>query len=71
MSPEEYNEPKFNDDILYYVDIREHLKLVEKGVSHKESRYINRALRGIAAVRKRLNDAVLRRLLITTFPPGQ
>ena len=69
-SSEKPKEKEKDADVITYEDIREHLKLVEKGVSHKESRYINRALRGIAAVRKRLNDAVLRRLLITTFPPG-
>ena len=52
------------------IDIREQLKLIEKGVSQKESRFINRALRKLLSVRKRLNDTVLRRLLMLTFPPG-
>lgn len=53
------------------VDIREQLKLIEKGVSQKESRFINRALRKLLSIRKRLNDTVLRRLLMVTFISGE
>lgn len=59
------------DIIVQCVDIREQLKFIEKGVSQKESRFINRALRKLLSIRKRLNDTVLRRLLMVTFPPGE
>ena len=60
-----------SDYIDTFVDIREQLKLIEKGVSQKESRFINRALRKLLSIRKRLNDTVLRRLLMVTFISGE
>ena len=59
--------------VLWYVllDAREALKLVEKGVTHKEAWYISRGVRSIQTIRKRQNDAVLRRLIIAYFPAGK
>lgn len=59
------------DITAHCVDIREQLKLIEKGVLQRESRFINRALRKLLSIRKRLNDTVLRRLLMVTFPSGK
>lgn len=59
------------DITTHCVDIREQLKLIEKGVLQRESRFINRALRKLLSIRKRLNDTVLRRLLMVTFPSGK
>ena len=53
-----------------FLDAREALKLVEKGVTHKETWYISRGVRSIHTIRKRQNDAVLRRLIVAYFPTG-
>lgn len=36
----------------------------------KEPRFVNRALRSLPVLRKRINDNVLRRLVLTCYPPG-
>ena len=51
-------------------DAREALKLVERGVTHKEAWYISRGVRSIHTIRKRQNDTVLRRLIVAYFPTG-
>ncbi|XP_065920620.1 26S proteasome non-ATPase regulatory subunit 3-like [Dysidea avara] len=60
--------PEKDKDLLTFEDAREALKLVEKGVTHKEAWYISRGVRSIQTIRKRQNDAVLRRLIIAYFP---
>ena len=45
------------------------MKLIERGVVQKESRYIIRALRSIQKLRKQLNDNVLWNLL-SSLPTG-
>ena len=52
-------------------DIREHLKSVERGVTQKEPRFINRAVRGLQSLRKRVNSNVLRRVLLIHYPPSK
>ena len=50
------------------LDIREQMKLIERGVNQKELRYINRALRCIQALRKKTNDTILRRVTVAYYP---
>lgn len=51
-----------------FLDIREQMKLIERGVNQKELRYINRALRCIQTLRKKTNDAILRRVTVAYYP---
>lgn len=44
------------------------MKLIERGVNQKEMRFINRALRCIQALRKKTNDAILRRVTVAYYP---
>ncbi|CAI8036144.1 26S proteasome non-ATPase regulatory subunit 3 [Geodia barretti] len=55
-------------DLLTFEDVREQMKLIERGVNQKEVRYINRALRGIQSLRKKTNDAILRRVTVAYYP---
>jgi 26S proteasome regulatory subunit N3 len=57
-------------DMLTVEDIREQLKLIERGVLQKESRYIIRAVRSIQKLRKHVNDNVLWKS-ISNLPPGK
>ena len=52
-------------------DIREQLKSIERGVTQKEPRFINRAVRSLQSLRKKANDNVLRKLLMTYYPPSE
>ena len=49
---------------IYSLDIKEQVRTIEKAVNSKEPRYILRVLRGLASTRKRLNDDVIRRLIL-------
>lgn len=60
--------PEKDKDLLTFEDAREALKLVERGVTHKEVWYISRGVRSMHAIRKRQNDTVLRRLIVAYFP---
>ncbi len=53
------------------LDIREQLKSIERGVTQKEPRFINRAVRSLQSLRKKANDNVLRKLLMTYYPPSK
>ena len=44
------------------------MKLIERGVNQKEVRYIKRALRCIQSLRKKTNDAILRRVTVAYYP---
>ena len=46
------------------IDIKEQVRTIEKAVSSKEPRYILRVLRALASTRKRLNEDVIRRLIL-------
>ena len=52
-------------------DIREQMKLIERGVQQKELRFINRAVRCIQSLRKKTNDGILRRVAVAYYPPGE
>lgn len=66
-SPEKSNKSK---DLLTYEDIREQLKSVERGVTQKEPRFVNRAVRSLQSLRKRTNDSLLRKLVMIYYPPA-
>ena len=51
-------------------EIREQMKLVEKGVAQKEPRFINRAIRNLHSLRRKTNDTVLRAVVMAYYPPG-
>ena len=44
--------------------MKEQVRTIEKAVNAKEPRYILRVLRGLASTRKRLNEDVIRRLIL-------
>lgn len=50
-------------DTLTFEDIRENIKLIERGIQTKETRYLIRVMRNLFSTRKRLNDPVLKRLI--------
>jgi len=50
------------------IDIRQHIKHIEKAVSTKEPRFMSRALRALVTLRKKLNSAVLRKAIFGYFP---
>jgi len=50
-------------DTLTFEDIKENVKYLERGIQTKETRYLIRVMRTIFSTRKRLNDAVLKRLI--------
>ena len=52
-------------------DVREQMKLVERGVQQKEPRYISRAVRCIQALRKKVNDSVLRGIAVAYYPASE
>lgn len=52
-------------------DIREQMKLIEKGVNQKEPRYVHRAVRCLQSLRKKANDAILRKVVSVYFPPSK
>lgn len=58
----EPKEPK-DVDTLTFEDIRENIKLIERGIQTKETRYLIRVMRSLFSTRKRLNDPVLKRLI--------
>lgn len=45
------------------IDIKQQIRLIEKGVLLKDSRFIQRVVRSLTTIRKRLNNSVLRRLV--------
>ena len=47
------------------------MKLIERGVAQKESRYILRAVRSIQKLRKTSNSNVLWKLVSVLFPAGK
>ncbi len=53
------------------LDIREQMRLVERGVNQKEPRFINRAVRSLQSLRKRVSDGILRKLIIAYYPPSK
>jgi len=59
---EKSKEPK-DPDTLTFEDIRENVKFIERGIASKESRHLIRVMRTLCKLRKRLNDAVLKKLI--------
>jgi len=53
------------------LDVREQMRLIERGVNQKEPRFINRAVRSVQALRKRLTDSILRKLILAYYPPSE
>jgi len=54
--------------VQFCVDIRQHIKHIEKAVSTKEPRFMSRALRALVTLRKKLNSVVLRKAIFGYFP---
>lgn len=53
--------------LVFFSDIREQLKQIEKSVLTKEPRFIFRVLRSLPNTRRRLNPIVLRRIIHLSF----
>lgn len=51
-------------------DIREQVRLLERGLAQKESRYIHRAVRALQKLRKQLNNHVLWNVVAMHYPVG-
>lgn len=52
-------------------EIKSNLSLIERAVSTLEPRFTNRVLRTLTALRKRINDTVLRNAVEGAFPKGE
>ena len=52
---------------MLILDIREQLRQVEKSVITKEPRFVFRVLRSLPNTRRRLNPAVLRRIILHSY----
>lgn len=51
-------------------EIKSNVVLIEKAVSTMEPRFTHRVLRTLTALRKRINDVVLRNVIEETYPKG-
>lgn len=51
-------------------DIREQIRVIERGIAQKESRFIHRAARSLLKLRKQLNDNVLWHVVTQYYPSG-
>merc|ERR1712168_1654819 len=60
-------EPVKDPDLLTYEDVKEQLRYIEKTVSSKEPRFMTRAVRAIAQIRKKTNARILRKLLLNVY----
>jgi len=60
-------EPVKDPDLLTYEDVKEQLRYIEKTVSSKEPRFMTRAVRALAQIRKKVNARVLRKLLHNVY----
>ena len=60
-------EPVKDPDLLTYEDVKEQLRYIEKTVSSKEPRFMTRAVRAVAQIRKKTNSRVLRKLLLNVY----
>jgi len=65
--PAKEAEPVKDPDLLTYEDVKEQLRYIEKTVSSKEPRFMIRAVRAVAQIRKKTNGRVLRRLLLNVY----
>ncbi|XP_074652756.1 26S proteasome non-ATPase regulatory subunit 3-like [Tubulanus polymorphus] len=61
-------ESKVDTELLTIEDVKEHVKHIEKTVSTKEPRFVTRALRGLASLRKKLNHTILRKCINGYLP---
>lgn len=50
-------------DTLTFEDVRENIKLIERGIQSKETRYLIRVMRTLFSTRRRLNDFILKKLI--------
>ena len=53
-----------------FLDFKEHVKHVEKGVNSKEPHFVLRVLRSLPSTRKKLNHPLLRKLITGYFVQG-
>ena len=60
-------EPVKDPDLLTYEDVKEQLRYIEKTVSSKEPRFMTRAVRAVAQIRKKTNARILRKLLLNVY----
>ena len=57
--------------LLKTADLKEQMKFIEKGVSQKEQHYTHRAIRCLQPLRKKMNDATLRKAISIYYPPSE
>lgn len=51
-----------------FSDFKEHVKHIEKAVSSKEKNYMSRVVRALSSSRRKLNNNVLRKLIMGYYP---
>ena len=63
----------FKSEYIKFVtlDIRDHVRHIEKAVSTKEPRFMSRTLRALVTTRRNLNSSVLLRAITGYYPSGQ
>ncbi|GLV38918.1 Regulatory particle non-ATPase 3 [Carabus blaptoides fortunei] len=67
----ETGDSKKDTDLQSLLEIREHVRQIEKAVTSKEPRFILRVLRSLPSTRRKLNPAVLRGLINQIYPGGE
>ena len=69
---EEKEVPKTQDEInkISYEDIKEQMKQIDKSVVNKERAYLSRVLRSLTSTRKKLNQAILLKLVSNYTQPA-
>ncbi|KAM7353100.1 regulatory particle non-ATPase 3 [Cochliomyia hominivorax] len=61
---------KKDQDVVHILEIREHIRKIDKAVISNEYRFIARVLRTLPSTRRKLNGAVLRYLATIVYPAG-
>lgn len=67
----EAGDNKRDTDLQSVLEIREHVRQIEKAVTSKEPRFILRVLRTLPSTRRKLNGTVLRSLINQIYPANE
>lgn len=67
---ESQEEQKKERDILTILEIREHIRQIEKAIVCKESRFIIRVMRSLPSTRRKINCVVLKNMAAFIYPSG-
>lgn len=70
ITAENPEEQKKERDVLTILEIREHIRQIEKSIVSKESRFILRVMRSLPSTRRKTNSIVLKNLAVYIYPTG-